>query len=283
MDLFELSDNNSAHLGQIYNSLKKRCKEQNNLETLNTFALAVKNNWTISINMKNKYLLSFLISGNYKNVYELKKNDETTLSQKMTLDISAEKAAELRLKGFSKQRLTFDRSFKNGDRFKYGALNLKGIGIQYYGEYCMVFQREHLDKFSTLAFVKEDSLRYVCDSKIDFKRFNRDISNRKDVHKLASIKHENDLNTDNEKLTAKICSDNNFIEAITTDDILKQHIGCVRISKKYDLLYFDYLYKDFVSELSDPAERIHLENFRNIRKSLEQQNINLEVIEDHEN
>jgi len=283
MDLFELSDRNSDYLGQMYNSLEKRCKENNNLEKLNMFASAVKNTWTVAINMKNRALISFLISGNYKNVYELKKNDEKILIQEIKLDISAEKAAKLRLKEFSRPRFTFDGTFNNGDRFKYGALNLKGNGIQKYGEYCVVFKREHLEKFFTLAFIKEDSLNYVCDDKINFQRFSQDISNRKDIHKLASIKHENDLDTDNEKLTLKICSENCYIEAVTADDILKQHIGCIRISKKKYSLYFDNLYKDFKSELSDPEERCNVENFKNIIELLNQQHINLEVIEDHEN
>lgn len=284
MDLFELSDQNSTHLGQIYDSLEKRCKEQNNLEKLNVFALAIKNNWTVSINMKDRALNSFLISGKYQNAYELKKKYWKMLSRERKIDVSAEKAAELHFRGHSKSRLPFDHIFNNGYRFKYGALNLNGKGIEKkYGEYCVVFQRKNLENFSTLAFVKEDSLNYVNDNKIDFQRFSQDISNRKDIHKLASIKHENDLNTDHENLLWRICSDDCNIEAITTDDILKQHIGCVRISKKYNSRCFDYLYKDFISALSDPEERSHLENFKNITESLDQHNINLEVIEDYEN
>ena len=79
-----------------------------------------------------------------------------------------------------------------------------------------------------------------------------------------------------------ICCDNNYIEAITTDDILNEHIKSVRMSKNDYSLYFDYLYEDFISKLSE-IKKYRLEDFRNMQILLNKKGIKLEIIDDNEN
>ena len=78
-----------------------------------------------------------------------------------------------------------------------------------------------------------------------------------------------------------ICCDECYIEAITTDDILNEHIESVRMSKKdYQRYYLDYLFKDYISEISN-MEKYQLYMLLGIFKLLDKQGIKMEVIDEN--
>ncbi|MCD4678077.1 MAG: hypothetical protein K8S18_19100 [Desulfobacula sp.] len=224
-----------------------------------------------------------MIAGIYKNVYELKKEREEDLKPVRELEIKTEQVLKKHLGNYYNSRLIFDNTFEEGKKFKYGALNIGGLGIMKYGEYCVVIKKEKSEKYSTLTFIKEDSLNYVGESGLNIEILCQDIANRECVNYLASQKHENDIKEKPiEGWASMICCDNNYIESITTDDILNEHIKCVRISKNDYSLYFDYLYEDFISKLSE-IKKYRLEDFRNMQILLNKKGIKLEIIDDNEN
>lgn len=137
MNIFDMVNQNSDSLKKRYDLLRKKHEHQNNLDILDEFTRLVENKWTISINMRQLAINDILISGRCKNVHELKKERAEELEDYTELDISVEEALKKHLKGFYKSRVAFDRTFKNGERFKYGALNIGGLGAQKYGEYCI--------------------------------------------------------------------------------------------------------------------------------------------------
>ena len=285
MNIFDMADQNSHNLKNRYSQLEERYGAQNDLNALREFVRFVKDKWTLSINMRQGMLNSFLIAGRYKNIYEVKRGVGGELRKVRPLEISEEQAVEKHLKSRYKLRITFDRTFEDGEKFKYGALNIGGLGLKRYGEYCVVIKRKQSKECSVLAFIKEDSLNYYVDGhRVDIEKLSRDIANRECIPILAVLKHENDV----EKFLAGewapiICRDESYIEAITTDDILNNHIGSVRMSKKDYLLFYDYLYKDFISELSDAEKRYRLGDFRNMQGLLEKQGIKLEVMDENGN
>jgi len=116
---------------------------------------------------------------------------------------------------------------------------------------------------------------------VNIKRLNQDIANRKCVHFLAALKHEKGIkSTFADKWSSMVCCSDDYIEAITADDILNTHIDMVRTSKEnFNSYYLDLLYKDFVSELSD-FEKYRLAAFKNMQELLNKQGIRLEVIDD---
>jgi len=91
------------------------------LDAAKYFATFVKDNWRISINMRQQVLNSFLIEGKYKNIYEVKKEQSEKIRKVRALEIPEEQAVKKHLKGHYKSRVTFDRTFKDGEKFKYGA------------------------------------------------------------------------------------------------------------------------------------------------------------------
>ena len=150
-----------------------------------------------------------------------------------------------------------------------------------------MIKREQSEDYTSLAFVKEDSLNYVEEDHLNIERLSQDIANRECVHTLVALKHENDIEgIPTDGLASMICCNECYVEAITTDDILNKHIESVRMSKKDYHLYYDYLYKNFLSELStselsDIVKRYRLEDFRNMQELLTMQGIELEVIDEN--
>ena len=266
MDIFRMADDNSDSLKERYGSLRETYENQGNPDILDNFATSVKDEWAISINMRESGVNGFLESGEYKNVHELKRDEDERKKH---------------LKNWYELRMAFDYTFQNGEKFKYSALNVGGLGADKFGDYCVLFGRENIEAYSTLAFIKEDSLRYVdANHNVDIKRLEQDIAGRGCVHFLAALKHEGDLGSDaNSEWASVICCGAEYTEAITTDDILNTHIGVVRMSE-LKFKYFDNLLESVLfSELSD-SEKYQLADFRKMRRLLEQQKIELEVLSD---
>jgi len=280
MSIFDMADQNSDSLKERYNSLRKKYEHQNNLDILDEFTRLIENKWTVSINMRQRMINSFLISGRYKNVHELKKEGAEEL-EKYNIQVSVEEGKERHLKSFYKSRMVFDLTFENGKEFKYSALNIGWLGAEKYGEYCIVLKREQVEKYSSLAFIKKDSLKYVDDDFVNIERLGQDIANRECVHFLTTLKHGEDIKSASvDKWSSIVCHSDDYIESITTDDILNTHIDMVRTSREnFNSYYFDLLYKDFVSELSD-FEKYRLAAFRNMQELLNKQGIRLKVLDD---
>lgn len=283
MNIADLSGQNSDNLKRSYNFLEERYRDRNTLDTLRRFVGLVKDKWAVSINMRQGALNSFMIAGRYTNVYESKRERGEELKKVRKLGISVERAIEKHLKDDYKSRVTFDRSFEDGENFKYGALNIGGLGPKKrFGQYCVVIERKHSEEYSSLAFIKADSLNYVDEHRVNIDRLSQDIANKECVHLLVALKHENDIEgTPADEWPSMTCCDKSYTEAITTDDILSAHIESVRMSRKDHVLYYDYLYKDFISELSATEKRYRLEDFRNMQELLARQGTTLEVIDDN--
>ena len=283
MNILDLANQNSDSLRTRYELLKESYADQNDLDMLNDFVKLVKDKWAISINMRQWVLNNFLVAGKYENIYGLKKERGEEIAKVRELEIPLEQAIEKHLKGYYKSRVTFDRNFEDGEKFKYGALNIGGLGIKKYGEYCVVIKREQLEEHSSLAFIREDSLNYVDNHHVNIKQLSQDIANTECVHLLVILKHENDIGRIPVDICASmICCDESYIEAITKDEILSSYIESVRMSKKDYHLYYDYLLKDYISEISD-MEKYQLYILLGIFELLDQQGIELEVIDENEN
>ena len=285
MNIFDMADQNRGNLKTRYNLLKERYGNQNNLAIFCEFVKLLKDNWTISLNMPPWVLNDFLIAGRYKNIYEVKKEQGEELRDVIKLEISEERAIEWHLKNYYKPRVAFDRSFEGGEKFKYGALNIGGLGLKVYGDYCVVLKRKPSEEYSSLAFIKGDSLKsYVDGHYVKIEELSQDIANRESVHLLVTLKHEKDIERiPADEWASLICCGECYIEAITREDILNEHIESVRMSKNdYHRYYDDYLFNGYISEISE-MEKYQLYMLRGIFNLLEKQGIKLEVIDENEN
>ena len=161
MNIFEMADKNLENLKARYKLLKERHENQNNLDKFSIFIDSMRDKQTISINMRQGVLNSFLIDGEYKNRYEVTKERIEELGGERRVGISYETAVELQFKKHKKEMKIFYSTIECAEKFKYGALNIGGFGPEKFGECCVMIKREQSKEYSPLAFIKEDSLKYV--------------------------------------------------------------------------------------------------------------------------
>lgn len=279
MNIFEMARENSGNLKQNYCLLEDKYINRNDLDILRKFTEFIKDNCNVSINMKPFVLNSFLLTGTYMNVYELKKEGKKQLKGMVKPEIPVEEAVKRHLKSYYISRTTFDRTFEDGEKFKYGALNTGGLGLRKHGKYCVVIKRNQTNEYQTLTFIKEDSLHYFDGNHVDVERLSRDMANRECVHLLAALKHDKDIQIFPEKWASLVCGDECYVEAVTKDDILKNHIESVRMTKEYYDFITELLYKEYLSEISE-VERTWLYDFKHMQELLKKEGIKLEVIEE---
>ncbi|MCX6578790.1 MAG: hypothetical protein NT166_01235 [Candidatus Aminicenantes bacterium] len=287
IDLFELADANKKQLESEYQRIKLK-SDRKKSDLLESFGARVKNEWHLSINMHDWPLFEVLDSGKYVNVYELKDNQAEQLMKVGKLDDSSAKSAKeeavrKHLKTFYEGRKIFDSSISKGEKARYAALNIGGVGTTGYGRYCIVIKREKAEKYKRLAFIKEDSaVSYVDNGCLLLDKLMRDVTNKECVDILAVVKHENEIETiSSENWNRMVCNDSSNIEAVTLDDILRSHIKCVRIDKTYyKEIYWDSLAKIFNSELTE-IERYRLTLVKKVFKELEKRGIELEIIDEN--
>ena len=229
-------------------------------------------------------LNNFLTEGRYKNMYELKKGQEKEIKRVRELRISVKQAVKKHLKSDYKSRLIFDHTFEDGEKFKYGALNIGGLGVKEYGEYCVVIKRKQLEEYSSSVFIKENSLNYVDCQHVNIEQLRQNIANKECVYFLATLKHEDNIEKipDN-KWASMVCCNESYIEAITKDEIKNNHIESVRMSKNDYDRYYDYLVKEYILEKIPEEKKYQLYMFLEMLKLLEKQEIKLEVIDENEN
>lgn len=279
IDLFDLTDENSKNLEIIYEKIKK---ESQCPDKITRFTSHVDANWRISINLRLDVLNLFLTSGVYKNIYEVKNERKDMFRKESNIKISAKEAINTHLKEFSNSRLMFDNTFKDGNTFKYCALNIGGGGIKKFGEFCVIIKENKAKEYSTLAFIEEDSLNYVDNEIVNLEKLKQSLANRENVRLLVAQKHNEDIcETPFQELSLKICSDSSYIEAVTKEKILDNNIECVRISKKYYDIYYEYLFKDYTGDISE-MERLELSVLLSIFKLLEQKGIKNEVEDEND-
>ena len=278
MNLFKLAKQNSEFLEKEYDKLKFEFKTKNNLGFLEKIETELKD-WQISINISVERLQSFLIYGKYKNIFEVKKDQNIRLIQENIKDIiSEEEALKLKLKNFYYPRKCLTEEFESAEDFKYGAFNIGGIGVKKFGEFCIIINQELIiNDYSSIALIKEDSLNYYENGKINIERLKNEISNKEFAHILAILKHKNDLIKENaDNLALIVCNNKEYLEVIILDEIIPNHVNKIRISQ-YDYDYYtNLIYRDYCSE-NDKMDKIKLAIFEGIYKMLENYNILIEL------
>ncbi len=287
IDIFDLAEKNAPYLTDTFQSLLDST-DKKNPDTLKTFTTRIRDEWNLSINMKEKALNDFLHAGQYKNIYEQKirevderiKKGEVDASEK---EMKLEESLRSHLKKYYESRMTFDSGLKAGEKIKYAALNIGGIGISRFAPLCMIIKREDAEDFTALAFIKRDSiLHYVHQGRVDFDKLRKDVSNKECLPFLAAIKHKDEIETiPPEKWHSMLCCDADYIEAVTIDDILNSHVRSVRVARAYfNGIFKVTMLKKYDSQLTDD-EQLRLQAFLLIMDTLKKRGIELEVIDEH--
>lgn len=276
MDLCELVAQNSEVLQAKFQDLTDQFEQCNLLPLLEAFVEQIKSYGRISINMRQYTLISLLLFKRHQNMYEWVEEREKESPK------NREQILKDKLGSYYEARMAFDHFFDDGERFRYGALNIGGLGATKYGEYCVILTKKFLNDCLCLTFLKNDSLKaYILpDFSVDIDRLKEDVADREHLHILAALKHQAELKTTpSEEWGAMVCCSDAYIEAITPQDIPVLVVDCVRMSKGNHDEYFKYLYEDFSTRLDD-FKRYQVEYFRIMRKLLKEHDIRLELVDE---
>ncbi|MBI4648849.1 MAG: hypothetical protein HY738_20235 [Bacteroidia bacterium] len=268
-NIFELAKKNSKHLTSAFNSIKNPSIEK--------FAERVKNDGTVSINRKLENLLDTLKNDRILNVYDNIKLENPNITNE---EIN-EKLKERQPKHY-KKRITFDAYF-DGKDFKYGALNIGNIGAYTddFGQFCIVLKKENIEGYENLCFIKKNSLEHYVDDDCNIKLtvLKKDISDLKDMHYLAAMKHHTEINDHNESEWSDIlCKGEKFIEAIIKDVIFVEHFEEIRIKKDDYNKYNKLAIKLALTKIADPVDKVNAKYFSEIRKHMKDKNLSFNKI-----
>jgi hypothetical protein len=151
LDLFAIAAANAPALEQAFEAAVTAMPPQQ-AASVRDFASWVDTNALISINVK-LYVVGDLLSGrSYQNQHELA-DEQAGLSGRESGEILREN-----LGSHYEGRVAFDVAFKDGVRFRYGALNAGSAGLTSYGPYCIVLTRAYEQSLAEVAFLPGDSL-----------------------------------------------------------------------------------------------------------------------------
>jgi hypothetical protein len=264
MDLFVVAQNNGPDLAVRLGAVTGALPDRDRLP-LERFAERVRDGGRISINMRQSVLLSFLVSSKHQNMYEWVAA-RATRSTKSPQEILREQ-----LGGFYERRTTFDQFFVDGDKLRYGALNIGGAGASRYGTYCSVVKDLATQTFQ-VAYLRGDSLKtYMLPGpSVDGPAIERDC--------VAALKHASDVvGAPDAAWPAILCNNDEYVEAIFTGDLTADHIECVRMTKADHEALYDFAFEDFHTKLSK-ADKLEVDNFVMILDELSKRGIRLELV-----
>ena len=231
LDLFKIAHQNARKIENQFKLIKNNYSNEEKV-VLEAFLDFVEKNWCISINLKPSEVTGFLISGKYKNMYQVIEEDLKELRRERGTNISKEKAAKNRIGPFYEKRKIFENRFKNSARFIYAAFNIGGLGLKKYGDFSLIIHQKKIEKLSSCAFLKKESITYIENNGLNTAQLKKDTADRETVHFLAAIKNEEKVQVTSAKEWPNIvCSKNDYMEAVTTDEISPAHIDTLRVNK----------------------------------------------------
>ena len=152
LNLFEIARKNAAELDDRFSALSSTASPGFG-SSLQKFSDLVQHHGRVTINMRPMSFLSFLVNGCHQNMYEWAQSRAAESGRPV------EEIIQERLGDFYGKRTSFDRSFLNGEAFRYGALNIGGAGVSVYGDYCLVIKNQLCEATHASAYLRSDSLK----------------------------------------------------------------------------------------------------------------------------
>lgn len=227
LDLFAIGRGNAAVVEERFQALVAGVTAEE-AAVVREFASWVEAKALISINVK-LYVVGELLNGrSYQNTYELA-DELARLSGQ-----PAEQILRERLQPHYERRVTFDRAFKDGQKFRYGALNAGGAGLTNYDPYCVVLKRKYQESLAELAYLPGDSA-IVCfgaGACLDEDAVRRLPAPHTHRHLLAAIERATEVPAlDQEEWPRLVASEGRYFEVIFLGDVSLEAVECVRALK----------------------------------------------------
>jgi hypothetical protein len=267
-----------ANVPQLEKSFEEaiRAADTGTASTLMRFAERIVREGCVGINMRPMVLLDFLNRDYLLNIHEWAER-VSARAGKPSVEVLREK-----LGPYFERRMAFDRHFDRGLEFRYGALNIGGLGAKRFGEYCLVFNHGRIAARCTVGWLKGDSLNhYMTDEPtVDEAKLCADCASDDRKHMLATLKHASELVARRpDDWPRMVCREDCYIEAIVEGSLKPDSLGCVRIGKLDFDLYWEYAFIEFTGKLSE-LDRYRVDAFAAIDERLQAAGVSWETVED---
>ena len=247
LNLFEVAEANCDSLQRRFGAAKAE-RAGSESQSLQCFADRVARDGRVAVNVRPHTLANLLKGERLLNTYELVER-QAICAAKPVLDLLKE-----RLGKYYTQRIAFDSTFEDGERFRYGALNIGGPGAVDFGLFCCVLGSGFPASDSRLAYLMHDSLsEYVSpDGIVDVQSIGAQVASQASCHYLATIKHAGVIPiTPEGNWDHLLCSSEDYVEAIFVQDVTLQKIAEVRVSANEYRRVKDIAFASFGGESSD--------------------------------
>ncbi len=274
LDLFALAQENDDALAASLAALCGTLPGEHG-ERMGSFCRAVTEQGSVSVNMKPWKMRRLLHRERYPTIYEIAKERAAARATDEEDELRAMQGA------YYERRVLFDRSFVDGERFLYGALNIGGAGVDY-GVFCVVVAGEVTRPEST-AFLPENSLvRYVrpaASLALDEAALRREVGSPAQRHSVAGLKHADDIARHPAPAWATmLCSGDRFVEAIFVGDVTPDRIAELRLKKDEVARLSDLAFEAMMGTLP-AADRAELEDFQGAMATLGERGLGARVKE----
>lgn len=274
MNLFQAAQDNGEALFRRYGSVRDAVGPAMP-NKLDRFVAMVRSEGRLAINQRPTVLLRFLaLEGGYQNVYEWADELAARTGQ------PREDLLRERLKGYHDRRMAFDRFLDQGEKLRYGALNLGGLGAAHFGAYCLIFQEAFAEALADLAYLRADSLKtYLLPGcVVDEAGLRSDACPHSHRQFLAALKHAAEIAALGEdQWPVLVCSRDGFIEAIFLGVPVPADLQAVRMERLDYELFSDFLLDAALGRLGG-SDRHLVEEFDTLLKLLEKNAIPLETV-----
>jgi hypothetical protein len=186
----------------------------------------------VSVNMKPATLARFLDGEPRRNIFEVAAEESARTEQTL------EEVLRGRLKEWYARRVEFEARAGAGRHFHYGALNVGGMGAPRYGRLCVIDKRPIGTDAPDPVWIAQDSLRGPWFEKagqpLDWDALRSAVAPCELVSDLVVVKLET-LGPSSAALDARICNDEDYLEALSLSPLEVQHVEEIRSESEDDL------------------------------------------------
>jgi hypothetical protein len=260
MNFFSMCAENDPKLGERFQELLRGLGAAE-VETLTRFAETVAAGGKIAVNMRPTVLQDLLASGRWFNIHEWAESivSKSTKTKQVIL--------QEKLQDFYERRIAFDRYFQQGESFRYGALNIGGLGAERFGEFCVVLRQESMMTTTEVGYLQSDSLKtYVTDEGVDGDTLAVGCSTDSGKHLLCALKHVEDLiGLAESRWPQMVCNPDEYVEVIFLGGLGADKLHAVRISRTLYELYYEYSYNEHREKLGE-LDRYRVDLFSRINE-----------------
>lgn len=251
MNLFQLAADNEAEFVNRFQQAKQCSQDGGQL--LDDFAACVEGAARVSMNMR-PCVLSNLASGRkHQNMYQWAEEQASLCSR------SVEEILREKLGRFFSRRINFDDTFQDGRRFRYGVLNIGGVGAGHYGIFCAVLNSDFVAPDTLIAYLMGDSLTTYMptETEVDITILRQEVATHSHRHYLVALKHAGEFATSNcSEWATMVCCDDRYTEAIFVKDVDVSSIAVVRMEETEHTRLFALAFDEYTQHHDDATHSL---------------------------